>query len=133
MTIFIIRLKNEPGTLATLAESISRRGVDIRAVGGGEIGETAILTITTDNDVITREALRADGYEFSESEALLADVEDRPGSLAKTTRALADAGINIQACLVIQSAGGIARLALSVDDAAKAKQVLAGSLVKATM
>lgn len=131
MTIFTIRLKNEPGTLAALAESVSRRGIDIRAVGGGGIGETGVISIATDNDVITREALRADGIEFIESEAILAEVEDKPGSLARTARALADAGINIQAVLAMASSGGMARLAIAVGDPAKARQVLGSSVVAA--
>ena len=131
MTIFTIRLEDQPGTLAVLAESISRRGIDIRAVGGGGIGASGIVSVATDNDVITREALRADGFEFIESEAILADVEDKPGSLAKTTRALADAGVNIQAVLVMRSSGGMARLAIAVGDPAKAKLVLGSSVVAA--
>ena len=42
MTIFTIRLEDQPGTLAALAESISRRGIDIRAVGGGGIGASGL-------------------------------------------------------------------------------------------
>ena len=32
---FVVQLKNEPGAMATLAEAIAARGVDLRAIGGG--------------------------------------------------------------------------------------------------
>lgn len=127
MNLFTVKVKNEPGTLAKIAEAIARRGVDITAVGGGGIGDVGVAAIMTDNDGGTREALREANCEFSEAEAIIADVEDRPGTLAKYSRALADAGVNLQGLLVVQSMGDRARLAFAVDDAAKARQALASA------
>ena len=127
MNLFTVKLKNEPGTLAKVAEAIARRGVDIRAVGGGGIGDSGVAAFLTDNDDATREALGEANCEFSEAEAILADVEDRPGTLAKVTRALADAGVNLQGVLVLQSMGDRARLAFAVDDAVKAREALASA------
>lgn len=124
MNIFTVKLKNEPGTLAKVAEAIAGRGVDITAVGGGGIGDTGVATFATDNDAATREALRASNCDFSEAEAIVADVEDKPGTLAKYSRALADAGVNVQGLLVVQWMGDRARLAFAVDDAMKAREAL---------
>ena len=127
MNLFTVKLKNEPGTLAKVAEAIARRGVDIRAVGGGGIGDSGVAAFLTDNDDATREALGEANCEFNEAEAILADVEDRPGTLAKVTRALADARVNLQGVLVLQSMGDRARLAFAVDDAVKAREALASA------
>ena len=35
---FVVQLKNEPGAMASLAEALAARGVDLRAIGGGGIG-----------------------------------------------------------------------------------------------
>ncbi len=127
MNLFTVKLKNEPGALAKVAEAIARRGVDIRSVGGGGIGDVGVAAFVTDNDAATREALAGANCEFSEAEAILAEVEDRPGVLAKMTRALADAGVNLQGVLVLQSMGDRARLAFAVDDAAKGRVALASA------
>jgi len=124
MNLFTVKLHNEPGTLAKVAEAIASRGVDIRAVGGGGIGDSGVAAFLTDNDGATREALAGANCEFSEAEAVLADVEDKPGTLAKLTRAMADAGVNLQGVLVLQSMGDRARLAFAVDDAMKAREAL---------
>jgi hypothetical protein len=124
MTVFTVRLKNEPGTMARVAQAIAGRGVNITAVGGGGIGDSGVVALATDNDAATREALTAANCEFSEAEAVTADVEDRPGTLGRLAGALADAGVNIQGLLVVESAAGRARLAFAVDDAMKAREAL---------
>lgn len=124
MNLFTVKLKNEPGSLAAVAEAMASRGVDIRAVGGGGIGDTGIAAFVTDNDMATREALNASNCEFSESEAVVADVDDRPGTLARLTRAMADAGVNVQGAVVMQWMDERARLAFAVDDVMKAREAL---------
>ena len=127
MNLYTVSLRNEPGTFAKVAEAIARQGVDIRAVGGGGIGGAGVVALITDNDDAARAALRGANCEFSEAEAIVAEVEDRPGTLAAATRALADAGVNVQGVLILQSMDDRARLAFAVDDAVKARQALASA------
>jgi len=44
---FVVELKNEPGGLATLAEALAARGIDLRAIGGGGIGASGHIIMTT--------------------------------------------------------------------------------------
>jgi hypothetical protein len=125
MDLFTVKLRNQPGTFAKVAEAIANSGVDILAVGGGGIGDAGVGALITDNDVATRTALQEANCEFSEAEAIVADLEDQPGTLARATRALADAGVNLTGLLVVQSMGDRARLAFAVDDPAKALEALA--------
>ncbi len=124
MQLFTVKLKNEPGTLARVAEAIAARGVDIRAIGGGGVGDTGLGALITDNDEATRTALQEAMCEFGESEALMTDLDDRPGALAKATRAMADAGVNVTGVLIVQSMGDRARVAFGVDDTMKAGEAL---------
>ena len=124
MNLFTVKLKNEPGTLAKVAEAIASRGVDVRAIGGGAMGDVGLAVFVTDNDMATREALMASNCEFSESEAVVADVDDKPGTLARLTRAMSDAGVNVQGAVVMQWMDERARLAFAVDDAMKAREAL---------
>jgi hypothetical protein len=125
MNVFTVKLRNEPGAFAKVAEAIANSGVDILAVGGGGIGDAGVGTLITDNDVATRQALQETNCEFSEAEAIVADLEDQPGTLARAARALADAGVNLTGLLIVQSMGDRARLAFAVDDAVKAREALA--------
>ncbi|MGH2407844.1 MAG: ACT domain-containing protein [Candidatus Limnocylindrales bacterium] len=121
---FIVQLANQPGALATLSEALATRGVDLRAIGGGGIGEMGHIILTTADDDATRDVLQEGGYTFIEGESILTEVDDRPGGMARVSRALADAGINVYGHLFLGRWGDRAMFAFVVDDAEKARPIL---------
>ena len=54
---FVVQLKNQPGALAILAEALAARSVDLRAIGGGSIGDSGHVIMTTADDDATKEIL----------------------------------------------------------------------------
>jgi len=121
---FVVQLKNEPGSMATLAETLAARGVDLRAIGGGGIGDSGHVIMTTADDDATRQVLEAGGYTYIEGESILAEVDDRPGGMARLSRALADAEINIYGHLFLGRWGDRAMFAFVVDNAERARPIL---------
>ena len=121
---FVVQLKNEPGSLAILAEELARRGVDLRAIGGGGIGDAGHVIMTTADDETTKRVLEEGGYVFVEGESILAEVDDRPGGMARISRALADAGVNIYGHLFLGRWGDRAMFAFVVDKPDVAKPIL---------
>lgn len=121
---FVVQLENRPGALATLAEALAARGVDLRAIGGGGIGEVGHVIMTTADDDTTRAVLEEGGYTYLEGESILAEVEDRPGGMAAIARGLADAGVNIQGHLFLGRWGDRAMFTFVVDDPEKARPIL---------
>lgn len=121
---FTVRLKNEPGALARLAETLGERGIDIRNIGAGGVGTQGLVVLITNDDAAAREALRQTRYTFFEAEALTVAVADEPRSLARLTRQLAEAGVNIAGIVVLRRHQGKAELSFSVDDLDRARQVL---------
>ena len=121
---FVVQLKNEPGGMANLAEALAARGVDLRAIGGGGIGDTGHVIMTTADDEATRAVLEDGGYTFIEGEQILAEVDDRPGGMAALSRQLADAGVNIYGHLFLGRWGDRAMFAFVVDDPDKARPIL---------
>jgi len=122
--LFSVRLKNEPGALADLAQALAENGIDIRTSSGGAAGTLGWATLSTNNDDAARDVLRKGKYTFSEGEALNVSIEDQPGALARLTRRLADANVNILGLVTIGRRQGKAELALSVDSVDKARRVL---------
>jgi hypothetical protein len=121
---FVVQLKNEPGSMATLAEALAARGVDLRAIGGGGIGDAGHVIMTTADDATTKQVLEEGGYTFIEGESILAEVDDRPGGMAALSRQLADAGVNIYGHLFLGRWGDRAMFAFVVDDPEKARPIL---------
>jgi hypothetical protein len=121
---FVVQLKNEPGAMAVLAEALASRGVDLRAIGGGGIGDAGHVIMTTADDDTTRRILDEGGYVYVEGESILAEVDDRPGGMARISRALADAGVNIYGHLFLGRWGDRAMFAFVVDRPDLAKPIL---------
>ena len=121
---FVVQLENRPGALSHLARVLATRGVDIRQIGAGGAGELGWATLTTSDDATTREVLRSAGFRFVEGEAIVVEVADRPGALADLTGRLAAAGGHLHGVLVGGRRGAGVEIALSVDDAARAREAL---------
>jgi hypothetical protein len=121
---FVVQLKNEPGAMATLAEALAARGVDLRAIGGGGIGDAGHVIMTTADDDTTKAVLEEGGYTFIEGESILTEVDDRPGGMAVLSRQLADAGVNIYGHLFLGRWGDRAMFAFVVDDPDRARPIL---------
>ena len=121
---FVVQLKNEPGAMATLAEALAARGVDLRAIGGGGIGDAGHVIMTTADDAATKQVLDDGGYTYVEGESILTEVDDKPGGMAALSRRLADAGVNIYGHLFLGRWGDRAMFAFVVDDPQKARPIL---------
>ncbi len=121
---FVVQLKNQPGALAILAERLAAAGVDLRAIGGGGIGDSGHVIMTTADDSTTKRILDEDGYTYIEGESIIAEVDDRPGGMARMSRELADASVNIYGHLFLGRWGDRAMFAFVVDDPEKARPIL---------
>jgi hypothetical protein len=121
---FVVQLKNQPGALAVLAEALASRGVDLRAIGGGGIGDSGHVIMTTADDDAARAVLEEGGYTFVEGESIIAEVGDQPGGMAGVARDLADAGVNIYGHLFLGRWGDRAMFTFVVDDPDRARPIL---------
>ena len=124
---------HEDGTGVVAAERLGigpihdredERGIDLRAIGGGGIGDSGHIIMTTADDDAARAVLEAGGYTFIEGESILTEVDDRPGGMARLSRALADAGVNIYGHLFLGRWGDRAMFAFVVDDPDRARPIL---------
>ena len=121
---FVVQLKNEPGAMATLAEALAARGVDLRAIGGGSMGDSGHVIMTTADDETAKAVLEDGGYVYIEGESILAEVDDKPGGMARLARSLADAGVNIQGHLFLGRWGDRAMFTFVVDKPDVARPIL---------
>jgi hypothetical protein len=121
---FVVQVTNQPGQMARLAEQMAARGVDLRAIGGGGIGDIGHFIMTTADDDTARSVHQDGGWTFIEGESLLAEVDDRPGGMARIARELADADVNVLGHLFIGRWSDRATFAFVVDDPDKARPIL---------
>ena len=93
LSIFV---ENREGTLVTVTDAIAKSGVDIRAMSVADTNDFGIFRlIVTDVDK-AKQALDEAGSFVSVTEVVGVALEDKPGSLAKVVKILADNNINIE-------------------------------------
>jgi hypothetical protein len=111
---FIVDLKNKPGEFATLTEAIAQKGINITSFSGAVCGDTGTVTLVTNDDTGTKQAL---------SEASVS-IADRPGTLAEVARQFAKTGINVESAVPTGFAGGNVHVAFVTNNPAQAKDAV---------
>ena len=124
MNAFMVDISNKPGEIARVAEAIAAKGVNITAISGSACGDGGTVTVMTSDDSATRAALNAAAITFREIEAIEVPLAHQPGSLARASRRLADAGINVEAVLATGMRGNDITIAFVTADPAKTKEIL---------
>ena len=93
---FTIVVPHTKGSLATLAEELGREKINIEGLCAVEQNGSIIFHLLTTDKPATKRVIDMVGYKVTnETEVIVERIEDRPGSLGKVTRRLADAGINL--------------------------------------
>jgi len=125
MIAFLVDLENKVGALATVAEALGAKGINITGVTGATCGGSGRAAITTADDAAARQVFQTLKVPFKEYEATEVSLAHTPGSLGKAARRLANAGVNIEAILPTGMSGNNVSVAFVTNNAAKAKEILA--------
>ena len=116
-----VSLEDRPGTLAALGEALGKAGVNIEGIGGFAVGGRGVAHLLVEDAAKARQALEGAGVTVEgEVDALVIDIEDRPGALGEVARKIADAGVNITFGYLATNN----RLVLGADDVDKARTAL---------
>ena len=116
MIEFVVLLDNHPGALSALTDVLGDAGINIEAMSAWGANGNGVVRLITDNETTTRHVLAEAGLVNTEHQVLTAHLSDEPGSLARVTRELAEAGVNIGALYVLRSSADGIEFAIAVDD-----------------
>ncbi len=129
MKEIIIPVSNAPGTLAAVSETLADARVNIDFIEARVLGERGIIVLRVDRYDAALRTLSDAGYRAVTEDALVLDLENRPGSLAEVARRLADARIGVRSLRIVERAGERSLVTLIADDPDAARRVLAAELV----
>jgi len=124
MKDFAIRLSHRPGELAQVAAMLARYGVNLKSLAALAVDGKATVHILPDEPEPARAALTKHEIPFTESTVVTVLLENRAGELARVSRKLGEAGVNLQALYVTGLVDNLVELAIITDDPDKARQAL---------
>jgi hypothetical protein len=123
--------QNALGTLAEVTSVVANIGVNIENVCAYAAGDVAIFHFLTDNNETARSALEEKGYRVMETEAIVLQMWNRPGSLSAVARKFRQHGIDLQYVYGTSSLGGEKMtMVFSSEDNAKAAEVFDSIVVE---
>ena len=129
MSVFTVDLKNQPGELARLCETMADSGINLVlcATTRGEEGTVAFIA---DDEASAETALQQADIGYTMRPALTIRMENQPGVGAATFRKLADAGVNAELLLPVRVSDDLFFAVICVDDADKARRTLGVQVIR---
>ena len=113
-----IELDEKVGTVAAAAEALGKAGVNIEGICGFVVGGKGVGHVLVEDAGKARQALQSAGARVTgEQDALVLDIEDKPGALGKLTRKIANAGVSLNAVYLATKT----RVVIGVQDIEKAR------------
>jgi len=120
-----IILKNQPGTLADMGETLGKNGINMEGLCGFPLKNEGIIHLLVEDETTTRWVLEDAGFDVrAVREVLVLDIGNiagKPGTGGKMARKIGNAGVNIDLIYLAENN----RIVLGVDDLDKARAALA--------
>lgn len=116
--------RDRVGLLADIGEILGKKGINIESVSVEASGKTAMVHLNLGHAVESKKLLSDSGFRVVERDKLLLRLKDQPGELAKVSRSLANANINIKNVYILDAERRQKILAVDTSDNSKARKLL---------
>lgn len=90
-----VSLENRLGRLADVTDRLSKSGVNVDALSIVDTIDQAVVRLIPSDPALARQVLERSGFHMVEADVLAVSMTDTPGAMAELSRALAQAGVNI--------------------------------------
>ena len=124
MNRIIIMANNEVGVIADISRVMADNDINIETMTAQGPGENDVVTLTTDDNDAALRALTDAGFKVVTDDALILQLPDEPGALAKVAQRFKDTGVNIQSLHILARHHGYTTVALSADDCTRAETLV---------
>jgi len=91
----VVSIENEPGRLSEVTESLGDAGINLRALNLVDTGAFGQLRLLVSDVVTARKILMKMQIPAYVNEVVAAEIEDKPGSLARLLKPLTEAGVTV--------------------------------------
>lgn len=129
MKEIVIVSDDRPGMVAEIAEALAAAGVNIESLNSETLGASKVAVLTVDRYDDALRALAGTRFQAISEDALVIQLADKPGELARITRRLKDAQIDVRSIRIVRREAGTGIIAVATDRNDQARKLLEDVLV----
>ena len=131
ITQISVFLENRKGRLFEICSMLGSAGINIRALTIAETESFGVLRMVVDKPAEAIELFRQNNVTANQTDAVAAEVPDKPGGLAEVLKALSDNDVNVEYMYgFVEKHSENALLVFRFDNPERAAQVLRESGLK---
>lgn len=120
-----IFLENKSGRLAEITAILAANGINIRAMSLADTADFGILRLIVNDTASAKQILKDNGFTVGTTEVLVAEVQDKPGGLAKVLQIIKESDLNIEYMYAFtQKSGDTGLIIFRFDELDKAINIL---------
>lgn len=117
------------GAVADISDRLGREGINIESLEGFTVREWDIVHLSVSDYHRALAVLRDAGYDAITDDAVVINIPDQPGALAKVTRRLYEGGVEIRSVRILHRQAGEAMVAVSMDRTEEGMRLIEDLLV----
>ena len=119
-----IKVENKVGALAEVCELLGNNGVNMESISAQGEGNVGVIRVVTTDEKTAGRVLEKAGYKTTIGDITTFRVKDRPGELAKATRKLAKAGVDIECIYLLKKNGDEGEFAVKTSSIEQIRKAL---------
>lgn len=90
-----VAIENSPGRLFEVTNALGEAGINLRALSLVDTGDFGVLRLLVSDVATTRQIMMEKHMPAHVDDVVAAEIEDKPGSLAKVLKPILDANVNV--------------------------------------
>ena len=94
--------EDRPGVVAEISEALGAAGVNIESLIAETLGHSAVTILDVDKYDEALQALSNTSFHAISEDAIVIQLDDKPGELARITKRFTDANINLSSIRIIR-------------------------------
>ncbi len=129
MKQIVIVSEDRPDVVAEIADAMAAASVNIEFLDAEVVGSSKVVVLSVDRYDAALKALAQTSLQAISEDALVIQLPDRPGELARVTQRLREAQIDVRSIRIIRREAGTGIVAVATDRNNEARTILADVLV----
>lgn len=118
-----------PGVMAEIVEALDTADVKLESLDAESFGSSGVIILRVDRYDAALQALAKTPYQAISEDAMLIQIDDRPGELARIMKRFGEAEINLRSIHIVRRDAGKSIVAISTRRGEETRELVKDVLI----